>query len=76
MAVSGRVRLLIEIAVFGLGAYGWFVTGPMWLAWANVSGLVAHYALSYDRVAWLLKTGPESGPVSEIDQRPPLADDR
>jgi len=37
---------------------------------------VAHYALSYDRVAWLLKTGPESGPVSEIDQRPPLADDR
>ena len=32
VAVSGRVRLLIEIAVFGIGAYGWFVTGPMWLA--------------------------------------------
>jgi hypothetical protein len=55
--VPGGVRLLIEIAVLGLGATAWTMSGPSWFAWAFGASLVVHYGLSWDRVGWL--TGPE-----------------
>lgn len=54
-SVSGRVRLLIELLVFGAGALGWFVTGPDWMAWGYVAALAFHHMISYDRIAWLLR---------------------
>jgi hypothetical protein len=55
--VPGRVRLLVEITVLGLGATAWTISGPSWFAWAFGVSLVVHYGLSWDRVGWL--TGPE-----------------
>ena len=54
--VSGPIRMLIEVALFGAGAVGWFVAGPEWMAWSNLAGLTLHHVLSYDRIAWLLST--------------------
>jgi hypothetical protein len=55
--VPGRVRLLVETAVLGIGAIVWTMSGPSWFAWAFGVSLVVHYSLSWDRVRWL--TGPE-----------------
>lgn len=52
---TGPKRLFIELAVLGAGAAGWFLSGPSWVAWANLAGLVIHYVLSYDRIAWLFR---------------------
>lgn len=55
--VPGRVRLLVEIAVLGLGATAWGISGPSWFAWGFGVALIVHYGLSWDRIGWL--TGPE-----------------
>jgi hypothetical protein len=55
MAVPGWVRLLIEALVFGGGAWGLFRTGTTTLAWLFTLVVLAHYALSYDCVGWLLR---------------------
>lgn len=52
--VSGVVRLILELAVLGGGAVGWFLSGPVWFAWAYATVLMAHYLVSWDRVAWLV----------------------
>jgi hypothetical protein len=52
---TGLNRLAIEIAVFGAGALGWFLSGPEWVAWSNLTALALHHAISYDRIAWLLR---------------------
>ena len=54
--VSGPIRLLIEIGLFGAGAVGWFVVGPEWMAWSNLAGLTLHHVLSYDRLGWLFSS--------------------
>jgi hypothetical protein len=52
--VPGIVRLLIELDIFGTATWALFSLNPTY-GW--IFGLVtlAHYALSYDRIAWLLK---------------------
>lgn len=55
VAVPGLLRLLLELAVFGAA-----VTALTWVdaprAAAIVGGaVVVHYALSWDRIAWLLR---------------------
>ncbi|MGF1617884.1 MAG: YrdB family protein [Acidimicrobiia bacterium] len=62
-AVSGPVRLLIELVVFGAGAVGWFAAGPNWIAWAYVGALALHHVISYDRIAWLIRG--ERNPVPD-----------
>jgi len=53
------LRFLLElIALFSLGLWGWRTAeGP--LRWVLVLGLplvvLFHYAVSYDRVGWLLR---------------------
>jgi hypothetical protein len=56
--VPGIVRLLIEIALFALAVWALAAAGhPRWaLALGGVTLL--HYALSYDRVLWLLRGAP------------------
>jgi hypothetical protein len=53
--VPGWVRLLIEAIAFGGGAWGFFSTGATTTAWVFSAIVVVHYALSYDRVVWLLR---------------------
>jgi hypothetical protein len=53
-AVSGKVRLLIEALVFGGGAWGLFSSGLTTLGWIYTIIVIVHYALSYDRMSWLL----------------------
>lgn len=52
--VPGAVRLAVELAVLGGGALGWWLAGPPWFAVIYTGVLAVHYALSWDRVAWLL----------------------
>lgn len=63
-AIAGPVRLVLELAIFAVGVYGWFAAGPLWVAWANLAGLIAHHALSYDRIAWLF--APQQRRPNEI----------
>lgn len=53
--VPGLVRLCLELAFFALGAWALGRAGrPLWgMALAAITAL--HYALSYDRVSWLLQ---------------------
>lgn len=62
VAVPGPVRLIVELAVLGIGAVGWWLAGPVGFAWAYTIALVAHYALSWDRLAWLLSSGGSPNP--------------
>jgi hypothetical protein len=53
--VPGVIRLILELIVFTLGAWCLYDSGLD--VWGLVFGLavIIHYALSYDRVLWLVK---------------------
>jgi hypothetical protein len=55
VAVPGPVRLLLEAAFFGAATWAFYAAGGV--SAAAFFGLIvlAHYALSYDRLAWLLR---------------------
>jgi drug/metabolite transporter (DMT)-like permease len=52
--VPGVVRLILELALFGLAAWALYDAGNPVLAFVLAGVTLVHYALSYDRVAWLL----------------------
>jgi hypothetical protein len=54
-AIPGWGRLLLEALVFGGGAWGLFSAGATTLGLLFMIVTVLHYALSYDRVLWLLR---------------------
>ncbi len=53
--VPGALRLALELAIFGFATWGLYSTRAV--SWSLIlGGLVAlHYALSYDRIAWLIR---------------------
>ncbi len=53
--VPGAVRLIIELAFFAAGTVAFIAADR--LIWGLALGIltVIHYALSYDRIMWLLK---------------------
>lgn len=53
--VHGVLRLLLELVVFGFGAWALFDAGSTVLALIFTGLTIVHYALSYDRVAWLIR---------------------
>lgn len=55
VAVPGLVRLAMELALFGGATWGLYAAGAVRsaLIFGVVTGI--HYALSYDRVIWLLQ---------------------
>ena len=53
--VPGVIRLAIELVVFAAGAYALRAVGRPGLAIAFGTLVLAHYALSYERIAWLVK---------------------
>ena len=53
--ISGSVRVLLELTFFSLATWAYFGFGKP--GWGTVCGVVVliHYAISYDRIGWLLK---------------------
>jgi hypothetical protein len=62
VAVSGTARLVIELVIFGAGAWGWFLAGPAWFAWSFLAALILHHVVSYDRIGWLLQVNSSGQP--------------
>ena len=55
IAVPGLVRLTIEAAVFGLGVWAMNNAGFTRSSWVFGIIVVFHYAVSYDRIMWLIR---------------------
>jgi hypothetical protein len=53
--VPGIVRLVLELAIFAFAAWALYDTGNVVLSLILATVVVIHYALSYDRIAWLLR---------------------
>jgi hypothetical protein len=53
--VPGIIRLALELAIFAFAAWALYDAGHGLLALILAIAVVVHYALSYDRIAWLLK---------------------
>jgi hypothetical protein len=52
--VPGILRLIIELIFFAAGVWAFYASGlPIWGIMLGILTLI-HYALSYDRIIWLL----------------------
>jgi hypothetical protein len=54
--VPGVVRLTLELCLFAFAAWALYDAGSTLLAGLLAGITIVHYVLSYDRVAWLLRT--------------------
>ena len=54
IAVPGLVRLALEATVFGVGVWALRDSGFTRTSFALGTAVIVHYAISYDRIAWLL----------------------
>ncbi len=52
--VPGWLRLLLEIVLFGFAVWGLYNAGATFAAITLGAVALFHYAISYDRIAWLL----------------------
>jgi hypothetical protein len=55
IGVPGWVRLVIELGIFGVAAWGIWASGARWLSESLLTLVVLTYALAYDRLIWLLR---------------------
>jgi hypothetical protein len=55
--VPGPVRLALEIVVFGFAVWALYDVGATTLSLALGVAIFLHYAVSYDRVVWLIGAG-------------------
>ena len=55
IATNGLLRLIIELCLFGSGVWMLYDMGKSSLCIVMASCVIIHYALSYDRISWLLK---------------------
>jgi hypothetical protein len=55
LPVPGALRLLLELAFFAFAAWALYDAGRPLLATILAGVTLVHYALSYDRVAWLMR---------------------
>jgi hypothetical protein len=53
--VSGAIRLVLELVFFALATFALYSVGSENWALAFATIVLVHYAVSYDRIAWLLK---------------------
>ena len=54
IVTPGLVRLLIELGIFAFATWAFYDLGHLRLAIAFAIVVVIHYAVSYDRIMWLL----------------------
>ncbi len=55
VAVPGPLRLTVEVALFGLAAYGIWTSGSRAAAETLLTAVGLHYVLAWDRLVWLLR---------------------
>jgi hypothetical protein len=48
------LRLALEALFFAFALWGLYRTGATTLSWIFGSAILVHYAVSYDRIFWLL----------------------
>ena len=53
--VPGIIRLALELAFFAFATWALYDTGLTTLSLILAVAVVVHYAVSYDRIAWLLR---------------------
>jgi hypothetical protein len=53
--VAGIIRLVYEIVYFGFATWALLSIGSATLSLAFGAAVIVHYALSYDRVKWLVR---------------------
>jgi hypothetical protein len=53
--IPGIIRLILELAFFGLSTWSILNLGGAMLGWLYGIAVLAHYLISYDRVLWLIK---------------------
>jgi len=53
--VAGIVRLLMELALLGGASALWFLSEQPTIGLAMFIAILMHYALSYDRILWLIE---------------------
>lgn len=52
--VPGVIRLPLELAFFGFAGWSLYASGAQTLGLILGAAVLVHYALSYDRIKWLL----------------------
>jgi len=52
--IAGSLRLLLEVSVFATASCALYSSEAPVAAWALAAAVLVHYALSHDRVKWLL----------------------
>lgn len=57
VAVGGRLRLVIEVAIIGIGAYGLWVGWNRSAAETMLTAFGVHSALTWERLVWLWRAG-------------------
>lgn len=60
--IPGILRLAMELAFFGFAVWGLAEVGLTVLAWTLGLLVLFHYAISYDRILWLVKRGAPDSP--------------
>ncbi len=55
VAVPGAVRLVLELTFFAAAVIALYYAGAVRTSWILGIVAVTHYALSYDRILWLLE---------------------
>jgi hypothetical protein len=53
--VPGIVRLVLEFVILAAATWSLFATGLTALAWIYGIIVLIHYAVSYDRILWLIR---------------------
>ncbi len=53
--VPGVVRLVLELAFFGLGVWALYSSGLIGLSLVLGGVTIVHYLVSYDRILWLIQ---------------------
>lgn len=50
---SGKLRILLELAEFGLGTWAWFAAGHSFFAYLLIGLLILHHLGQLSRLKWL-----------------------
>lgn len=55
IATPGFLRLILELAIFGLGVWAFYKSDLTFISFVFLGIVLTHYIISYDRIIWLLK---------------------
>ena len=53
--IPGVLRLVLEAAFFAAATWSFIVVGATTTGWIYAAVVIAHYVVSYERVAWLIQ---------------------